>query len=114
MHNAAMTVLDEASYHPLLAATRGVALVLFALPECGACRAAERLLPAAVPAGTALFRVDVRQATGLARAFEVFHLPELLLYHDGRFHARLRSPLRAPELAAALRAALAAPAEEEP
>lgn len=106
--------LDEASYHPRLGATIGPALVLFSSPACGTCRVVESRLPQAVPAGTALFKVDVQQATALARAFEIFHLPTLFLYLDGQFHARLDCEVTAPALAAALDQALAQPAQEEP
>lgn len=117
--NAAMTharllPLDEASYHPRLAATPGVALVLFTSPTCGTCRVVERRLPEAAPARAALFKVDVQRATALARAFEVFHLPGLFLYRDGHFHARLDCEVSAPALAAALDRALASPPQEEP
>lgn len=113
MH-AALIALDEASYHPRLGATPGVALVLFGSPACGACRGAEARLPAAAPPGTPLFKVDVQRATGLARSFEIFHLPTLFLYLDGRFHARLDCEVTAPALARALSRALAQPAQEEP
>jgi thioredoxin 1 len=106
--------LDESSYHRRLAATPGLALVLFGSSGCGACRVAEARLPAAVPSGATLFKVDVQRATALARAFAVFHLPDLFLYRDGHFHARLRCEISAPALAAALGEALALPAEEEP
>ena len=114
MTRADLIALDEASYHRRLAGTPGLALVLFGGPDCGACRVAESRLPAAAPAGISLFKVDVQQATALAQAFEVFHLPELFLYRDGHFHARLACALSPPALAAALDRALAAPAEEEP
>lgn len=110
----AFHLLDESSYHRRLAVTPGIALVLFGSPGCGACRAAEQRLPVAAPPGTALFKVDVQRATALARAFDIFHLPDLFLYRNGRFHARLRCEISAPVLAAALDQALAQPAEEEP
>lgn len=109
-----MLALDESRYHPRLLETGGVAVVLFTSPACGACRVVERLLPEAVAAGTRLFKVDVQQATGLARAFEIFHLPTLFLYRDGHFHARLDCEITAPALRAAMARALALPAEEEP
>lgn len=109
-----MVPLDEARYHASLLETGGIALVLFTSPACGTCRVVERRLPEAVAAGTHLFKVDVQQATGLARAFEIFHLPTLLLYWDGHYHARLDCEIRASTLRAAMARALAAPAEEEP
>lgn len=114
MTQPAMTPLDESSYHSRLARTPGIALVLFGSAGCGACRVAEQRLPGAAPSGASLFKVDVQQATALARAFDIFHLPALFLYRDGHFHARLESEVSAQALAIALERALAAPAEEEP
>lgn len=112
---SALTPLTEFDYHQRLAEVPGVALVLFSSPECGSCRAVERRLPeAAGDRVTALFKVDVREATALARAFDVFHLPTLFLYRDGRFHAVLQSEVTAQALQRAIAAALAAPAQEEP
>jgi thioredoxin-like negative regulator of GroEL len=108
------TSLEEADYHRRLAERGGVALVLFSSPDCGACRMVERRLPAVMPEGVGLFRVDVQRATGLARAFEIFHLPALLLYRDGQFHAVLDTVVAPVPLRQAIEAALAAPAREEP
>lgn len=106
--------LDEFDYHPRLAGSDGLALVLFASAACPTCRAAERLLPLAAPAGTALFMVDAQQSLALTRAFDLFHLPGLFLYRDGRYHARLDCLLTPEALRPAIAAALARPAEEEP
>lgn len=109
-----MIALDEARYHASLLETGGAAVVLFTSPACGTCRVVERRLPEAVAAGTHLFKVDVQQATGLARAFDIFHLPTLLLYRDGHYHARLDCEISAAALREAMARALARPAEEEP
>ncbi len=109
-----MIALDEFDYHRRLAHTRGVALVLFSSPQCGTCRVVERRLADSAPAGITLFRVDVQRATALARAFEVFHLPTLLLYRDGAYHARLDCEVTPAALDAAIAHALALPPQEEP
>jgi len=109
-----MHALDERRYHPHLLETGGIALVLFTSPSCGTCRVVEQRLPQAAPAGTHLFKVDVQHATGLARAFDLFHLPALFLYRDGHFHARLECEISAPALRAAMAQALAGPPQEEP
>jgi thioredoxin-like negative regulator of GroEL len=106
--------LDEHQYHPRLAALPGVGLVLFSTPTCGTCRRVEVLLPRAAPPDTALFHVDVQQSPGLARAFDIFHLPELFLYRAGHFHARLVCEMTPVALGQAIEAALSAPAQEEP
>lgn len=114
MTSTTLIALDEATFHAKLANTPGLALVLFSSATCGSCRVVEQRLPHAVPSGVSLFRVDVQQVTGLARAYDVFHLPTLLLYKDGHFHARLDSEISVTALPAALERALAAPAQEEP
>lgn len=101
-------------YHHRLAATPGLGLVVFSSPECGTCRRVEALLPDAAPKEVRLFKVDVQREAALARAFDIFHLPDLFLYRDGRFHARLDSAVTPAALGRAIEAALAAPAQEEP
>jgi len=114
MIKAALLPLDESSFHPRLAATPGIALVLFSSPACGTCRVVERRLPEAAPVNASLFKVDVQQATALAQAFGIFHLPELFLYNAGHFHARLNCEINPVTLVAAVDKALSQPAEEEP
>ena len=113
-YHSLMHVLDESRYHPRLQETGGIALVLFTSPACGTCRVVEQRLPLAAPAGTHLYKVDVQQATGLARAFDIFHLPTLLLYRHGHFHARLDCEVTPAALRAAMAQALAGSPEEEP
>jgi thioredoxin-like negative regulator of GroEL len=113
MNPAVFQSLDEFNYHHRLGQQPGAALVLFSSPTCGACRQVEQLLP--VAAGeVALFRVDVQQSPGLARAHEVFHLPALFLYRNGRYHARLDCEVTPVSLRRSMAEALARPAEEEP
>jgi thioredoxin 1 len=107
--------LSEFDYHTTLARTHGASLVLFTSPGCGTCRRVESLLPAAASDTlTALFKVDVQQATALARQFELFHLPALFLYRDGHFHAELNCAVTPIALQQAIDDALAKPAQEEP
>jgi thioredoxin 1 len=117
--NSAMPIrtlrpLDESSYHSSLALTPGPALVLFSSPSCGTCRVVAQRLPISAPDPVQLFVVDVQVAAALARAFDVFHLPTLLLYLDGRYHARLDCEVTPTRLPAAIQHALQQPAEEEP
>lgn len=109
-----MQSLDAAGYHRRLAEAGGVAVVFFTSPHCGGCRTVERLLPDVLPAGIHLFRVDAQRDTALARAFDIFHLPTLLLYRDGHFHAVLDTAVTPLAMKRALEAALAAPPQEEP
>ncbi len=114
MPRSAFCSLDESTYYPRLAATTGLALIMFSNAACGSCRVVERNLPASAPANTQLFKVDVQVAAALARAFDVFHLPTLLLYLDGRYHARLNCEVTPAALRSAIERALRNPAEEEP
>jgi thioredoxin-like negative regulator of GroEL len=110
-----LTLLNEFDYHHVLARTHGASLVLFSSPDCGTCRRVEKLLPDVVgDAVTALFKVDVQQATALARQYDLFHLPTLFLYRDGRFHAVLDSEIRPGKLQQVIATALQRPAQEEP
>ncbi len=92
-----------------------MATVLFTAPHCGACRAWKRILPDAL-AGIAghLYEVDIAEATGVARGYDIFHLPTIHLYRDGRFHAELQCEARRDTIRAAALALLAGAAQEEP
>ncbi|MHB1352868.1 MAG: thioredoxin family protein [Thiobacillus sp.] len=107
--------LAEGEFHHRIARSPGTAVVLFTAPHCGACRRWRQLLPAAL-GGTvdALYEVDVSEATGVARYFELFHLPTIHLYRDGRFHAELQCPPQDALVRAAARALLDGPAQDEP
>lgn len=111
---SALEPLDEFHYHHRLRDAGGVALVLFTSPTCGTCRVVERLLPEVAADQAKLFKVDVQISGALARSHDIFHLPTLLLYRDGEFHARLDCEISQPALKSAMAQALAAPAQEEP
>lgn len=107
--------LTEFDFYARLGQSAGVSLVLFSGPHCGACRRAEAVLPRALAGAVAhLFRVDVEKSTALAREYEIFHLPAMRLFVDGRFHAAIESPLLPENLRQAVATALTLPAEEAP
>ena len=114
MRAAEFQLLDEFDYHHRLANTAGTALVLFSSSACGTCRMTEIRLPNLIEDGESLFRVDAQRSPALTNAFDIFHLPSLLLYRDGHFHARLNCQLIPVIFRRALHAALDRPAEEEP
>lgn len=90
-------------------------MVLFSAPHCGGCRAWKALLPQALAdMADAFHEVDVSEATGIARYFDIFHLPTVYLYRDGRFHAELQCEARREAIRQAVRTLLAAPAQSEP
>lgn len=107
--------LTEFNFYPQLALSPGASLVLFSGPHCGTCRMAEVVLPQAL-AGTVahLFKVDVEKSIALAREYEIFHLPAMLLFVDGHFHAEIHSSLLPEKLRHAVGIALTLPAEEAP
>lgn len=107
--------LTEFDFYPRLAQSSGVSLVLFSGPHCGTCRKAEVVLPLALAGWVErLFKVDVEKSTALAREYEIFHLPALLLFVDGQYHAEIQSPLLPEKLQQAVKKALTLPAEEAP
>lgn len=109
------TPLGEGEFHARLSRVAGVAVVLFSTPHCGACRAWKALLPKALGETAArFFEADVAQATGIARYYDIFHLPTIYLYRDGRFHAELQAEARIDAIRTATLRLLAAPAQEEP
>lgn len=111
----AFSRLAEGEYHRRLAATRGVAVVLFSAPHCGACRAWRQLLPLALAGVADSFReVDVSEATGVARYFGIFHLPTVYLYRNGQFHAELQCAAQRDAIRETACRLLATPAQEEP
>lgn len=107
--------LAEGDFHARLAATSGVTVVLFSAPHCSACRAWKKLLPQALAdVASAFHEVDVGEATGVARYFDIFHLPTIYLYRDGRFHAELQCEARQAVIRQAAQSLLAAPPQDEP
>ena len=107
--------LNEGDFHARLAATAGIAVVVFSAPACGACRVWKKLLSQALSGmANALYEVDVSEATGVARYFGIFHLPTLYLYRDGQFHAELQCEARPEAIRRAVQQALVAPAQDEP
>ncbi|MCL5060669.1 MAG: thioredoxin family protein [Candidatus Thermoplasmatota archaeon] len=112
---AGFSRLAEGEFHTRLAASPGIAVVLFSAPHCGACRAWKRLLPEALAGVTdALFEVDVAEATGVARYYGIFHLPTVYLYRDGRFHAELQCEARREAIRQTAQSLLAAAPQDEP
>lgn len=92
-----------------------MAVVLFTAPRCGACRAWKHLLPSALADQASVFyEVDVSEATGVARYFDIFHLPTIYLYRDGQFHAELQCEARADSIRQATHHLLNAAAQDEP
>jgi thioredoxin-like negative regulator of GroEL len=111
----AFSRLAEGGFHARVAASSGIAVVLFSAPHCGGCRAWRQLLPQALAgAADAFHEVDVSEATGVARYFGIHHLPTIYLYRDGAFHAELQCEARREAIRQAALSLLAAPPQDEP
>jgi len=107
--------LTEFDFHPRLAASPGVAIVMFSGPHCGACKRLEKRLPDWLGESVNhLFKVDAQRSTALARAYDVFHLPSLFVFVDGHYHAPLQAEGAPAPMRTALQILLAEPAHEEP
>lgn len=107
--------LTEFDFHAQLAASSGVAVVMFSGPDCGACKRLEKQLPGWLEGWASHFyKIDVQRSTALAHAFEVFHLPSLFVFVDGRYHAPLHAAAAPEPMRSALASLLAQPAHEEP
>jgi len=107
--------LTEFDFHPRLAATSGVSLVMFSGPDCGACRRLEKHLPQWLSGhADRFFKVDVQRSTALARAYEVFHLPALFVFVDGKYHGPLHAEATPAPMIASLQKLISQPAHEEP
>jgi thioredoxin 1 len=111
-----MRVLDQFNFHHVLAETPGIAVVIFTGPDCGACRRVKGVLWGLVARGEpwTVYEVDAARDGGLAREFDVFHLPSLFLYRDGHFHAPLHAEATPERIRAAVYETLALPAREAP
>ncbi len=108
--------LDQFEYHHMLAENEGLSLVLFTKPGCGACRRWVSLLMSyqGLHPAIGLFRVDSATEAALAHELDIFHLPAIFLYVEGRFHAEIQAEARLSRLEQAIQQALASPAQEHP
>jgi thioredoxin-like negative regulator of GroEL len=107
--------LSQFDFYHVLAETPGVSLVFFTGPDCGACNALRELLEnTPIKPVENLFEVDAASDEGLARDFDVFHLPALFLFKDGTYHRALQSVLVPDALRSAIKDCLKLPAEEMP
>lgn len=107
--------LDDFNFYPVLAETRGAALVFFTAPQCGACRSLRQALDELLETCTLpVFEVDAVHNGGLVNALAVFHLPTLFVYLNGHFHRELQCEPLPARIHRALEQALQLPAQEEP
>lgn len=105
-----------AELHQRLQETSGTSLVVFTGPSCGSCRHLMQVLHehAGMFADLAIYEVDIERDMGLAREFEVFHLPALFLFREGEYHCALHCETLPHSLREGIDTAMLAPAEEAP
>ena len=107
--------LDEFRFYARLEDVDGPAVVLFTAPHCGSCRAFHLgLSQLADEDDLSVFEVDAGMNPGLTQAYEVFHLPALFLFIDGRYHAELQCDPTPAALRAAIAQAQRQPAQDPP
>jgi thioredoxin 1 len=107
--------LDEFHFYARLEDLPGPAIVLFTAPRCGSCRAFHLgLSQLADEDDLSVFAVDAGMNPGLTQAYEVFHLPALFLFIDGRYHAELQCDPTPAALRAAFAHAQRQPAQDPP
>lgn len=100
--------LTYQSYFRVLDAAPGASLVVFTAPGCGACRAMLRALrDLRGEVSLALYRVAAEENPGLVEELEIFHLPALFLYRDGREHGSIQAAPRPRAVWEAVEAGLA-------
>lgn len=104
--------LSQFDFHHRIGAQRGACVVLFTAPGCGACRHLKGML--AGMTDLQVFEIDAARDPGLAREFEVFHLPALFLYRDGAYHRSLECAAHPAAIRNAIATTLALPPEEAP
>jgi hypothetical protein len=109
-------VLDQFDYHHKLEASDGLAITLFTKPSCASCQAWRRLLMQykTFHPAVKIYQVDAEQDAALAQELEIFHLPALYLYINGKFHCQLQSEARISRFEAAMQDAILQPAQEAP
>lgn len=110
------TQLDQFDFHQTLGDTSGICIVFFTAANCGSCLNWQGLLGSyrARHPEIQVFKVDCEQDQGLAREFNVFHLPALFLYLEGQFHCELQCEAGLEVFASTLSQAISDPAQDSP
>ena len=111
-----MRRLVDDNFYDTLQATIGVSLVIFTSAGCASCRAWKEVLKdyLRLEPELVIFEVDAHESMALANAYEIFHLPALFLYRNGKFHCALNCEANKDKIHQAIQQALLGPAQEEP
>jgi len=115
--------LDEFNFHPVITDTEGISLVFYTGPDCASCHHLRDLLISEEQQfinhflpnrAFSVYEVKADQAMALVNEFNVFNLPSMFLYQDGKFHCELQAEAHLKKIIKAIDCALCLPAEEEP
>lgn len=113
---SALESLEQFEFHQTLDAVTGVGIIFFSSQECQSCRYWEQLLGQFIEKhpDIKVFRIDAALDQALTEEFDVFHLPSLFVYNNGKYHAAIHSEARLESLEVAINKLLESPAEEMP
>jgi len=112
----AVSALEQFEFHQTLESTAGIAIVFFSSKECMSCRYWDNVLDQFCKqhSDVSIFKIDAGLDQALTEEFDVFHLPSLFLYHNGKYHSALQSEANVSALEVSINQALESPAEEMP
>ncbi len=112
----AVNALEQFEFHQTLESTAGNAIVFFSSKECMSCRYWDKVLEqfGKQRPDILIFKIDAGLDQALTEEFDVFHLPSLFLYHNGKYHSALQSEANIEALENSIKQSLASPAEEMP
>ena len=111
-----MKPISEFDFYAQLAKQSGLLLLVFTAPDCRICRVMKGLLREyeLIRDDLQVWEADAVENGGLVREYEVFHLPALFLFRDGRYWRPVETEARAPALHRAVEDALALSPLEPP
>lgn len=115
-HRRFIRNLDDENFYTHLDAMQGLNLVFFSSNGCSSCRRWSDLLREflSIYDDVQICAVDAQASMALTRAYEVFHLPSLFLFVDGRYHRALHPHASIASLREAIDQAVVMHAEDEP
>lgn len=108
--------LDQFSFHHVIADSPGVSLVFFTKHGCKSCGLWRHHLQSLLKKrlDVRVFEVDAERELGLAREFDIFHLPALYVFKAGQYHGELQTEARIETILQALDSVLQSPPQEMP
>ena len=108
--------LSQFDFYEKLEKEHGVSLVFFSTDNCASCHYWEQLLwkYKSSLADVNIYRVDAARDQALTEEFEIFHLPALFLFLDGRFHSEVQCEAKLSVLTDHIEMLRLKPAQELP